>query len=78
MKKHERTTKMLAKAGHTEAMLQQLQHRWSVVRAGQTTLSLVYKQIKSSAVLSLQLGLKDFALLPLYRVYNSGQISYFH
>jgi hypothetical protein len=32
------TTKVFAKAGRTEAVVQQLQHRWSVVRAGQATL----------------------------------------
>jgi hypothetical protein len=30
-------TKVLAKAGQTEAVFQQLQHFWSVVRAGQAT-----------------------------------------
>ena len=35
--KGERTTKIFAKAGRTEAMFQELQHRWAVVRARQAT-----------------------------------------
>jgi hypothetical protein len=37
--KGERTTEVFAKAGRTEAVFQQFQHQWSVVRAGQATLS---------------------------------------
>jgi|694.fasta_scaffold73789_1 hypothetical protein len=36
-KQHERTTKVFAKAGQTEAVFQQFQHQWSVVRAVQAT-----------------------------------------
>jgi len=37
LQKSERTTKVFAKAGQTEALFQQFQHHWAVVRAGQAT-----------------------------------------